>query len=94
MHQLISIAILLAVAFLFNAPLAANMASAGQWGEAVGRLFVGPVAFFYIAHSVVYYATRAARGADKVGTYAGSRLNYVALVITLLGILGALAQRA
>ncbi|MDP9835961.1 hypothetical protein J2T09_000703 [Neorhizobium huautlense] len=94
MHQLICFSILLVVAVLFNAVAAAKMASDGNWGEAVGQLFFGPLVFFYVTHSVIYFATRLIRGPAAVASYSASRLNYIAFVITLLGILGAAAQRA
>jgi hypothetical protein len=93
MHQAICVAVLLTVAVLLNGPLAARMAADGNWGEAVGRLFFGPAVFFYIVHSVIYYAVRISRGPAAVATYAASKLNYIALVISLLGIIGAVAQR-
>lgn len=94
MHQAISLSILLAIAVLLNAPLAARMAADGNWGEAVGNVFFGPIVFFYIVHSLIYYAVRILRGPSAVAAYAASKLNYIAFVISLLGILGAVAQRA
>lgn len=94
MHQLICFSILFVVAVLLNVATASRMASDGNWGEAVGRLFFGPLAFFYIIHSVIYVATRLIRGPEAVAPYASSKLNYIAFVITLLGIVGAAAQRA
>lgn len=93
MHQLISVAVLLAVAVLLNGPLAMRMAADGNWGEAIGRLFFGPVVFFYLVHSVIFYAMRLFRRAEGGAGYATSRLNYISMVISLLGVLGAVAQR-
>lgn len=94
MHQTICVAILLSVAALLNAPLAAKMAADGNWGEAAGRMFAGPIIVFYIVHTLVYYVMRLMRGRTAISTYAASRLNYIAFTITLLGILGAVARYA
>lgn len=93
MHQAISVSILLAIAVLLNAPLAAKMATNGNWGEAIGSVLFGPLVFFYVVHSLIYYAVRFLRGKSAVAAYSASKLNYIALVISLLGILGAAAQR-
>ena len=94
MHQAISVVALFVVAFLLNAPFAAMVAADGNWGEAVGSLLIGPVVFYYAVHSLVYFTARFLRGRSAVATYTASRLNYVALAISVLGVLGAAAQRA
>lgn len=93
MRQTICVAILLVIAVLLNASSAARMAADGNWGEAVGSLFFGPVVFFYIAHSLIYYAAYAVRGRAAIARYADSKVNHIALGISLLGILGDVAQR-
>jgi hypothetical protein len=91
MHQIISLGLILATVFLFNARAAAEMASAGFWGWAVGQLFFGPVVFFFLVHTVVYLVVRLVRGKERVRSYTRSRLNYVAAVLTILGTIGAAA---
>lgn len=91
MHQIISLGLILATAFLFNAGAAAEMASVGFWGEAVGRLFFAPIVFFYLVHTVVYFVVRLIRGKDRVRSYTRSRLNYIAAALTILGTIGAAA---
>ncbi|MGV1834156.1 hypothetical protein ACQZ6C_05300 [Rhizobium rhizogenes] len=93
MRQVICVGVLLIVAVLLNAPMAAKMAGDGNWGEAVGSMLFAPIVVFYFVHSLVYYATRFLRGPAAVATYATSKLNYIAFVISLLGVLGAVAQR-
>lgn len=91
MHQLICVGVLLTLSFLLNAPLAARMASDGNWGEGLGIL-IGPLVFFYLVHVPLYYAVRLVRGA-ALASFTRSKLNYIAAVVGLAGILGTLAQR-
>ncbi|MFN3876760.1 MAG: hypothetical protein ACK4MH_00120 [Brevundimonas sp.] len=94
MHQIISLGLILATAFLFNAAAAAHMASIGMWGFAVGRLFFAPIIVFYFVHTLVYFVVRLIRGKDRVRSYTRSRLNYVGAVVAILGVLGAAAGPA
>ncbi|MGQ4274991.1 hypothetical protein [Terrihabitans sp. B22-R8] len=93
MRQIICIAIILAVSALCNAPLAARMASDGNWGEAVGQLVFAPLVVFYLVHSVIYYGTRLVRGRDALASYTNSKLSWIAFIVSVLGILGSAAQR-
>jgi hypothetical protein len=92
MHQVISLFIILTVTLLLNAQMAAQMASDGNWGEAVGLLLFAPLSIFFASHTLIYYALRLIRGSSALASYSASKLNYIALVISLLGILGAVAQ--
>lgn len=92
MHQVISLFIILAVTLLLNARPAAQMASDGNWGEAVGLLFFGPLSIFFASHTMIYFALRLIRGSSTLGSYSASKLNYIALGISLMGMLGAVAQ--
>ncbi|MFC0243271.1 hypothetical protein [Rhodopseudomonas telluris] len=91
MHQVICVVVLLVLSLTLNAPVAARMAGDGNWGEGLGIL-VGPVMIFYIVHAPIYYAVRLVRG-PALASFAGSKLNYLAALIGLTGILGTLAQR-
>ncbi|MBB3947277.1 type IV secretory pathway VirB2 component (pilin) [Rhizobium skierniewicense] len=77
-----------------NAPYAAQMASDGNWGEAFGQMILGPLGFFLAAHVVIYYGLRLVRGPSKLKSFSATKLNYIALSLALMGILGAVAQRA
>lgn len=94
MRQAVCVIILLAIAVLLNAPSAAQMAGDGNWGEAAGNLILGPIVIFYIVHSLIYYPVYALRGPAAVAPYTTSKINYIAFAISLLGVLGAVAQRA
>ena len=91
MAQVISIAILMVAVAVFQAGAAARLAADGNWGEALGRLVFGPLVFFFLIQAVLYYGTKLVRGHMGHG-FATSRLNYVSLAITLLGMLGRIAQ--
>lgn len=91
MHLIISLGMILAAAFLFNAAKAAEMASIGLWGYGVGQLFVAPILVFFFLHTLIYFAVRLIRGKDKLKSYTRSRLNYIAAVVSILGILGSAA---
>lgn len=92
MPQFLSLCVVVAVAVLLNMKAAA-MSSEGNWGEALGSMLFAPIVFFLVVQAVLFYATRAVRGANAVAAFTTSRLNYVSAVITLLGVLGAAANR-
>ncbi|XUY27491.1 hypothetical protein RMR21_003765 [Agrobacterium sp. rho-8.1] len=94
MHLTICIVLLLTVSAVLNASHAAQMAGVGNWGEALGEIAFGPLAFFFIAHVIIYYAIRAIRGREKLKSFSATKLNYIAFTLALMGILGAIAQRA
>lgn len=94
MHQLISVSVLVVVALLLNAQVASQMANDGNWGEAAGLLLSGPLGLFLLSHIVIYYPVRLIRGSSALASFSASKLNYIAFVISLMGILGAVAQRA
>ncbi|WP_421363011.1 hypothetical protein [Agrobacterium rosae] len=93
MHQVICVFVLLVVSLLLNAQWATQIANDGNWGEAIGTLLIGPLGLFYFVHTIIYYAVRLIRGPSAVATYSASKLNYIAFAVSLLGILGAVAQR-
>lgn len=93
MAQAISLAILTVAILFLQAGKAAEMAGLGAWGEALGRLVVGPVLVFFVVQAVLYYGSKLVRG--YMGhSFTTSRLNYVSLAITVLSILGRIAQEA
>jgi len=92
-HQLISFTIVFVAAVALNLKSAAIAASDGNWGESVGNLVFGPLVFFFGVYTIVFFAVRLVRGKDAVAAYSASRLNYIAAVVTLLGVLGAAANR-
>jgi heme/copper-type cytochrome/quinol oxidase subunit 2 len=94
MHQMIALALTLIVAVLLNGGAAAQMISAGYWGGAIGSLLFGPLIVFYVVHTLVYFVVRLIRGKDRVRSYTRSRLNYVAAVVAILGVVGAAAGPA
>lgn len=94
MPQFVSIALVLAVAFLLNVRRAAMAFGDGDWGTALGSLAVGPLLVFYAVHSVLYVAGRLLRGRDRMRAYTASRTNYAAAAVTVLGVLGAAAGPA
>ena len=93
MHQLISFTIVFLAAVALNLKSAAIDASNGNWGEGLGNLVFGPLVFFYGVHTIIYFAVRLVRGRDAIAAYSASRVNYIAAVVTLLGVLGAAANR-
>jgi hypothetical protein len=93
MHQLISFAVVFAIAVALNLRSAAIAASNGNWGEGLGNLVFAPLVFFYGVYTILFFAVRLLRGKDAVAAYSASRLNYIAAGITLLGVLGAAANR-
>lgn len=93
MAQAISLAILTVAILILQARKAAEMAGLGAWGEALGRLVVGPVLVFFVVQAVLFYGTKLVRG-HMGHSFATSRLNYVSLAITILSILGRVAQDA
>lgn len=93
MAQAISLAVLTVAILLLQARKAAEMAGLGAWGEALGRLVVGPVLIFFLVQAVLYYGTKLVRG-HMGHSLTTSRLNYVSLAVTILTILGRIAQEA
>lgn len=93
MHQTIAIGISLAIAVLLHGPLAAAEVSDGNWGSALGNLIFGPLVIFFLVHTIVYFLSRMIRGREKLASFSGSRLNYIAAAITILGILGSVANQ-
>lgn len=91
MHQVIALGVVLAAAFVFHARAAAVMASEGNWGFGVGQLFFAPVMVFFFVHTLAYFLTRLVRGKDKLRSYTRSRINYVGMVVALMGVLGSAA---
>lgn len=94
MHQIIALGVVLAAAFVFNARAAAIMAAEGNWGYGVGQLFFAPVVVFFFVHTLAYFLTRLVRGKDRLASYTRSRINYFAMVVALMGVLGSAAERA
>lgn len=93
MAQAVSLAILTVAILLLQARTAAEMAGVGAWGEALGRLVFGPLLIFLIVQAVLFHGARLVRR-GSTSTYATSRLNYVSLAITILSILGRIAEEA
>ena len=93
MAQAISLAILTFAILLLQARKAAEMAGLGAWGEALGRLVVGPFLVFLIVQAVLFYGARLSRK-GSTSTFTTSRLNYASLAITILSILGRIAEEA
>nr|WP_145994388.1 hypothetical protein [Mesorhizobium loti] len=93
MPQFWSSCLVVVPAVVLNLKSAAIMTSDGNWGGALGSMVFGPIVFFLILQAVLFYATRFLRGRQAVATFTTSRLNYVAGLITLLGVLGAAASR-
>ncbi|WP_054313193.1 hypothetical protein [Mesorhizobium sp. 1M-11] len=89
MPQFWSLCLVVVAAVILNLKTAATMASAGNWGEAIGSMFFSPIVVFLALQALLFYATRLVRGGQAVATFTTSRLNYVAGLITLLGVLGA-----
>lgn len=89
-----SVSLTILVAVVLNLKTAAMMASVGNWGEAVGSMFFGPIVFFLIVQVVLFHATRLVRGSQAVAKFTTSRLNYISGLITLLGVLGAAVNPA
>ncbi|WP_165358107.1 hypothetical protein [Mesorhizobium sp. Pch-S] len=93
MPQFLSLCVVVVLAVVLNLKAAAMMTSDGNWGGAVGSMFFGPIVFFLVLQAVLFYGTRLLRGRAAVATFTTSRLNYVAGLISLLGVLGAAANR-
>lgn len=92
MHQIIALFLVVGVAFLLNAPRAAALAADGLWGYAAGRLVFGPILSFFVVQTILYFIVRAIRGREGVARFSRSRLNYIAALIAVLGMVGSAAN--
>lgn len=88
MRQAIVLGITLTTAFLLCAAPTARAMSDGAWGPALGTLLVGPLSVFVLTHAVVYFASGGLLAKSKVASFTQSRLNYVAALVAVLGVLG------
>lgn len=94
MRLTICIICLLIVSGVLNAIPAAQMAGEGNWGAALGDLFVGPLAIFLIAHTLIYYALVLVRKPAGLRSFSQTKLTYISFALAVMGMLGTLADLA
>lgn len=88
-QQLSSLVMVLVTLMILSAGFVTGAASDGNWGEGVGALFIGPIVFFFIAHTILYLGARLVRGKDGVASYTASKINRIAALMTILAAIAA-----
>lgn len=85
-QQLSSLVLVFVTLTIFSA----NFVHAPSTGPSVGLLFIGPLVFYFIAHTMLYLGARIMRGRDGVASYTGSKLNRVSALMTVLAAIAAI----
>lgn len=84
MQQLSSLVLVFATLTILSARFVTGAESSDRWGAGVGALFLGPLVFFFIAHTILYLGAWIFRGRDGVASYATTKLNRVSALMTIL----------
>ena len=90
-HRAIAFLVLAAFTAILTGPEAADRASLGDWGGAVGSL-VAPFLVFVLTNLVVHVLARLRRARDRVADFRRTRLNYAGLVVAVLVLLAKVAR--
>lgn len=95
--QLIALTLVMLATAVFNVRWMGPAIADGNWGDPVG-VFVSAFLCFHLVHVAIYLIPAAIRRylmkRDTPIGYAGSRINYLTLLITLLIVVAAATQRA
>ncbi len=89
MQQFSSLVMVLVTLMILSAGFVTETTIDGHWGEGVGALFIGPIVFFFIAHTILYLGARLVRGKDGVASYTTSKINRIAALMTILAAIAA-----
>ncbi len=84
MQQLSSLVLVFATLTILSAHFVTGAESSNRWGVGVGALFLGPLVFFFVAHTVLYLGARLFRGRGGVASYATTKINRVSALMTIL----------
>ncbi|GAK69178.1 hypothetical protein RRU01S_03_03510 [Agrobacterium rubi TR3 = NBRC 13261] len=84
MQQLSSLILVFVTLTILSAGFITGAASDGHWGVGIGALFIGPLVFFFVAHTVLYLGAWIFKGRDGVASYTASKINRVSALMTIL----------
>jgi len=88
-QQLSSLLLVFITLTILSAHVVTGAASDGKWGEGIGALIIGPLVFFFVAHTVLYIGARLVRGRDGVASYTASKINRISALMTILAVMAA-----
>ncbi|WP_158667342.1 hypothetical protein [Agrobacterium bohemicum] len=86
-QQLSSLVLVFVTLTILSARFVTGAASDGPWGIGVGALFIGPLVFFFLAHTVLYLGAWIFRGRDGVASYTASKINRVSALMTIFAVM-------
>ncbi|UHS57077.1 hypothetical protein [Agrobacterium vaccinii] len=84
MQQLSSLILVFVTLTILSAGFITGAASDGHRGVGIGALFIGPLVFFFVAHTVLYLGAWIFWGRDGVASYTASKINRISALMTIL----------
>ena len=84
MQQFSSLLTVFMVVSIFSARFVSEAANEGNWVLAVGVFLLGPLAFFFVFHTILYLVIRVMRGREGVASYTSTKINCLSALVTIL----------
>lgn len=84
MQQFSSLVTVFLIITVLSARHVTGAASDGNWGDGVGALFLGPLVFFFLVHTIFYLGTRILRGKASVASYVSTKINCLSALTTIM----------